>query len=102
MTQNASPLTAYKALLVGGAGDSDAVLRTLQKATPLIFGGLAVAFAFKAGMFNIGGQGQLLVGAVFAAGIGFGIDGLPLIIHLPVALLAGAAMNALLLLRWIE
>ncbi|HAA65744.1 MAG TPA: ABC transporter permease [Acidimicrobiaceae bacterium] len=94
LTQNASPLTAYKALLVGGAGDSDAVLRTLQKATPLIFGGLAVAFAFKAGMFNIGGQGQLLVGAVFAAGIGFGIDGLPLIIHLPVALLAGGIAGA--------
>ena len=52
LTQNASPGTAYKALLVGGAGDSDAVLRTLQKATPLIFGGLAVAFAFKAGMFR--------------------------------------------------
>ena len=94
LTQNASPGTAYKALLVGGAGDSDAVLRTLQKATPLIFGGLAVAFAFKAGMFNIGGQGQLLVGAVFAAGVGFGIDGLTLIIHLPVALLAGGIAGA--------
>ena len=94
LTQNASPGTAYKALLVGGAGDSDAVLRTLQKATPLIFGGLAVAFAFKAGMFNIGGQGQLLVGAVFAAGVGFGIDGLPLIIHLPVALLVGGIAGA--------
>ena len=94
LTQNASPGTAYKALLVGGAGDSDAVLRTLQKATPLIFGGLAVAFAFKAGMFNIGGQGQLLVGAVFAAGVGFGIDGLPLVIHLPVALLAGGIAGA--------
>ena len=94
LTQNASPGTAYKALLVGGAGGSDAVLRTLQKATPLIFGGLAVAFAFKAGMFNIGGQGQLLVGAVFAAGVGFGIDGLPLIIHLPVALLAGGIAGA--------
>ena len=94
LTQNASPGTAYKALLVGGAGDSDAVLRTLQKATPLIFGGLAVAFAFKAGMFNIGGQGQLLVGAVFAAGVGFGSDGLPVVIHLPVALLAGGIAGA--------
>ena len=74
LSQNASPSTAYTALVVGGLGDADAVLRTLQKATPLIFGGLAVAFAFKAGMFNIGGQGQLLIGAVFAAGVGFGID----------------------------
>ena len=66
--QGNSFLTAYKALLDGGLGNADAILRTLQKSTPLIFGGLAVAFAFKAGMFNIGGQGQLLVGAAFAMG----------------------------------
>ena len=95
VSQGGSPAEAYKALLVGGLGDSDAVLRTLQKATPLIFGGLAVAFAFKAGMFNIGGQGQLLVGAVFAAGVGFGIDGLPVLIHLPAALIVGAVAGAL-------
>ena len=95
LSQNASPSTAYTALVVGGLGDADAVLRTLQKATPLIFGGLAVAFAFKAGMFNIGGQGQLLIGAVFAAGVGFGIDGLPMVIHLPLALLAGAIAGAI-------
>ena len=49
LSQNASPVTAYWALVVGGLGDADSLLRTLQKATPLIFGGLAVAFAFKAG-----------------------------------------------------
>ena len=94
LSQNASPVTAYWALVVGGLGDADSLLRTLQKATPLIFGGLAVAFAFKAGMFNIGGQGQLLVGAVFAAGVGFGVDGLPMVIHLPAALVAGALAGA--------
>ena len=92
--QGHSVLSAYGALVLGGLGDADAVLRTLQKATPLIFGGLAVAFAFKAGLFNIGGQGQLLVGAAFAAGIGFGIDGLPLVIHLPLALFVGGAAGA--------
>ena len=94
LSQNASPVTAYWALVVGGLGDADSLLRTLQKATPLIFGGLAVAFAFKAGMFNIGGQGQLLVGSVFAAGVGFGVDGLPMVIHLPAALVAGALAGA--------
>lgn len=93
--QGNSAGTAYRALIDGGLGDADALLRTLQKATPLIFGGLAVAVAFKAGLFNIGGQGQLLVGAVFAAGVGFGIDGLPAIVHLPLALVVGALAGAI-------
>lgn len=93
--QGHSASTAYRALLEGGVGDGDAVLRTLQKATPLVFGGLAVAFAFKAGLFNIGGQGQLLVGAAFAAGVGFGVDGLPTIIHLPLAVIVGALAGAI-------
>ncbi len=92
--QGHSVTSAYGALVLGGAGDADALLRTLQKATPLVFGGLAVAFAFKAGLFNIGGQGQLLVGAAFAAGVGFGLEGLPLVVHLPLALLVGAAAGA--------
>jgi ABC-type uncharacterized transport system permease subunit len=94
-SQGSSPFTAYQAMLVGGLRDSDALLRTFQKATPLIFGGLAVAFAFKAGLFNIGGQGQLLIGAVFAAGVGFGLDGLPMLIHLPLALIAGGLAAAI-------
>src|SRR5688500_9468481 len=59
-----NPLTAYGALLRGGLGTARAIGRTLEKATPLIFGGLAVALAFKAGLFNIGAQGQLLFGAL--------------------------------------
>ncbi|WP_419842479.1 ABC transporter permease [Candidatus Poriferisodalis sp.] len=92
--QGHSVVNAYGALIAGGAGDADALLRTLHKATPLIFGGLAVAFAFKAGLFNIGGQGQLLVGAAFAAAVGFGLEGLPTAVHLPLALAAGAAAGA--------
>ena len=92
--QGNSFLTAYKALLDGGLGNADAILRTLQKSTPLIFGGLAVAFAFKAGMFNIGGQGQLLVGAAFAGWIGFAVTGLPILIHLPLAIIVGSLAGA--------
>ena len=79
----ANPIEAYAALIKGSFGDSAAFGRTLEKATPLVFSGLAVAFAFKAGLFNIGAQGQLLVGALVAAFIGFSIEGLPAIIHAP-------------------
>lgn len=91
----ASPIAAYTALWEGAFGDSVALGRTLEKATPLIFSGLAVAFAFKAGLFNIGAQGQLLFGAAIAAGIGFGIKGLPAVIHAPLALFIGALAGAL-------
>ncbi len=91
----ANPLQAYAALLQGAFGNSNALGRTLEKATPLIFSGLAVAFGFKAGLFNIGAQGQLLFGAITAAAIGFGIDGLPAVIHIPLALLGGGLAGAL-------
>jgi simple sugar transport system permease protein len=91
----ANPIQAYAALFDGAFGSMTALGRTLEKATPLIFSGLAVAFAFKAGLFNIGAQGQLLFGAIIAAAIGFGVDGLPAYIHAPLALLGGAAAGAL-------
>jgi simple sugar transport system permease protein len=93
-TSGSSPIEAYVALFKGAFGSSEAIGRTLEKATPLIFGGLAVAFAFKAGLFNIGGQGQLLMGAIVAAYVGFAVDGLPFIIHMPLALLAGSLAGA--------
>lgn len=90
-----SPIEAYAALFEGSFGDLSALGRTLEKATPLVFSGLAVAFAFKAGLFNIGAQGQLLFGAIVAAVIGFGVHGLPAIIHAPLALVGGALAGAL-------
>jgi len=95
IVSGASPLDAYSALVVGAFGNETALQRTLEKATPLIFSGLAVAFAFKAGLFNIGAQGQLLFGAITSAAIGFGITGLPAIVHAPLALLGGAIAGGL-------
>ena len=95
LISGASPLEAYAALFKGSFGNAQAISRTLEKATPLIFSGLAVAFAFKAGLFNIGAQGQLLFGAIVAAFLGFSIQGLPAIIHAPLALIGGAAAGAL-------
>ncbi|MGH6657909.1 MAG: ABC transporter permease [Actinocrinis sp.] len=65
------------------------IANTLLNATPLIFGGLAVSLAFRAGLFNIGGQGQLIVGAIFAAYVSFAWN-LPTGLHLIAAILAGA------------
>jgi simple sugar transport system permease protein len=95
LISGADPLRAYGALFQGSLGSVTALGRTLEKATPLIFSGLAVAFAFKAGLFNIGAQGQLLFGAITAAAIGFGIKGLPSFIHAPLALIGGALAGGL-------
>jgi len=95
LVSGANPIQAYSALFQGAFGSMTALGRTLEKATPLVFSGLAVAFAFKAGLFNIGAQGQLLFGAITAAAIGFGIEGLPAIIHIPLAFLGGALAGAL-------
>lgn len=91
----ADPISAYGSLIEGSFGDLSKFGRTLEKATPLIFSGLAVSFAFKAGLFNIGAQGQLVLGAITAAAIGFGVEGLPLFIHLPLALFGGALAGGL-------
>jgi simple sugar transport system permease protein len=61
---------------------------TIVAATPLIFTGLAVSLAFRAGLFNIGGEGQLFIGGLAAGYVGFAWH-LPLVIHLPLAILAG-------------
>ncbi|MBS2961754.1 ABC transporter permease [Actinocrinis puniceicyclus] len=65
------------------------ITNTLLMATPLIFGGLAVSLAFRGGLFNIGGQGQLIAGAIFAAYVSFAWH-LPPGLHVLVAVLAGA------------
>ena len=68
--------------------------QTLLLWIPLVLVGLAVAFAFRCGMFNIGGQGQFLVGAMFAVWIGSELSGLPGFLHIALAMFAAAAMGA--------
>jgi simple sugar transport system permease protein len=88
------PITAYGALLEGSLGNPKAIANVLNTATPLIFAGLSVSFAFRAGLFNIGGNGQFLVGAFCAAIVGAKV-GLPFPIAIVVAILAGALGGAL-------
>jgi simple sugar transport system permease protein len=67
---------------------------TLERATPLIAAGLAFAIAFRAGLFNIGVEGQIMLGATFAAFVGFTID-LPVVLHVTLAIIAGLVGGAL-------
>jgi simple sugar transport system permease protein len=84
-----NPLRAYFGLFQGAFGGAQAWAKTIRKMTPFIFTGLSVAVAFKAGLFNIGASGQFLIGTICAAAVGVNFEGLPLIIHMPLALLAG-------------
>ena len=88
-------MKAYGALVQGSVGSLRAISETLTAATPLIFAGLSVALAFRAGLFNIGGEGQALIGGMFAVWVGFSITGLPLYVHLPLAILAGVIGGAI-------
>jgi simple sugar transport system permease protein len=86
--------SSYSALVRGSVGSGNAVATTLERSAPLICAGLGVTLAFRAGLFNIGAQGQLVVGALFAGYVGFAWD-LPAGIHLVVAVVAGVLGGAL-------
>jgi simple sugar transport system permease protein len=80
-----------------GSGDGERIrfafwpfTESLVAATPYIFAGLSVALAFKCGLFNIGAEGQLWIGAICSVWVGYSFKGLPAILHLPLALVAGA------------
>jgi simple sugar transport system permease protein len=84
---------SYRALWNSSLGSSRGLSRTLVEATPLALAGLSVAFAFRAGLFNIGGAGQIVIGATCAGWVGFTWD-LPAVVHLPLAVVAGFAGGA--------
>jgi len=89
-----SPVAAYSALVRGAFGGIGNIAETLINITPLIFTGLSVAFSFRCGLFNIGAEGQLIMGQVASAWAGFALSGLPAFIHMPLALGAGVAAGA--------
>ncbi len=104
----------YVALFTGSVGDPEKIrlafasgdqlairrainpfFESLVQSTPYIFGGLAVALGFRAGLFNIGVEGQIFIGAATGVWAGYAISGLPAIIHIPLAMLFGALGGAL-------
>ncbi len=91
-------LDAYGRMFQGALGSRFALTETLTRAAPLILTGLAAAVAFRARLWNIGGEGQLYVGALAAVAVGSGAILLPPAVMIPLVLLAGALAGALLLL----
>ena len=86
--------TTFYARWYGSMGNWVNITNTTAEATPLIAAGLAVAIAFRAGLFNIGAQGQAMVGALAAAFVGFTVKGLPIFLHLPLVILVGLIAGA--------
>ncbi|MFB6466704.1 ABC transporter permease [Cytobacillus sp. Hz8] len=89
-----NPIDGYAALWNGIFGEVYFMGETVRQITPYILAGLAVAFAFKTGLFNIGVEGQFIVGWTAAVWVGVAFD-LPKFIHLPLALLAATVAGAL-------
>ncbi len=90
-----NPWDVYVKMVDAAFGSSRGVSETLISATPLVLTGVAAAVAFKMLVWNIGAEGQFLMGAVFAAGVGIALgDGTPAAIALPLVILAGAIGGA--------
>ena len=83
------PLEVYRIIWVYGTSEVSDIARVLANATPLIFSGLAVAVAFKAGMFNIGVEGQYIVAMMTAAAAALALDFLPGFLLVPLILISG-------------
>jgi ABC-type uncharacterized transport system permease subunit len=108
LATGANPIDTYRAIFEGSglnwlfpweSGDDRTLAalnlqQTLIITTTLILTGLAVAFAFRAGLFNIGGQGQYLVGTFAAVYVGSALDGAPALLHVVLAIVAGCVAGA--------
>ncbi|PIE32398.1 MAG: ABC transporter permease [Ilumatobacter coccineus] len=90
MVLGANPLTGYGTMIHGAFGTWDNVSDTMLKSMPLLLVGVGICIAFRAGVINIGGEGQIIAGAILATVASLGLSGLPRMILVPVVLLAGA------------
>src|SRR6266508_3400460 len=89
------PLVAYRSLLVGSFGSFKGIANMIVAATPLMLTGLAVGVGLKAGLFNIGATGQVLMGGFAASLVGVLLSGAPAYIAIPVAMLGGMLAGAI-------
>lgn len=90
----ANPLQSYAAMLDGAFGSQNAIADTIVKATPLLLVGLGICIAFRGGVINIGGEGQLIAGAVFGTYVGLSFPDSPAIVVVTMALFGGFVAGA--------
>ena len=87
----ANPISGYAALLEGAFGSTNAIADTIVKATPLLLVALGICIAFRAGVINIGGEGQMILGALSATALGLVLPTASGLLIIPLALLVGFA-----------
>ena len=87
----ANPIKAYGALIEGAFGSGNALAETAVKAVPLLLVGLGICISFRANVINIGGEGQMIIGAILGTVVGLALTGGPGWLVIPLALVAGFA-----------
>ncbi len=91
----ANPIEGFAEMFIGAFGSGDALIATVLKSTPLLFVGVGIVIAFRANVINIGAEGQMVLGGLFATIAALYLPEMPSIIMIPVVLLAGIAGGAL-------
>lgn len=88
LAMNANPIVAFSAMLSGAFGSENKFAETLVKATPILFVSIGTVIAFRGGIINIGGEGQMIVGAIFGTAVTLQLDAAPAFVAIPAALIA--------------
>ncbi len=95
ISTGSNPLEAFYQLFKGAFGSTASIINTINKAVPICFAGFAVALSKKAGVFNFGVEGQLLMGAFGCTLAGVYLTGLPAFVHIPISILSGMFFGAI-------
>ncbi|MEZ4632490.1 MAG: hypothetical protein R2880_17560 [Deinococcales bacterium] len=90
----ANPIEGYAALLEGAFGSKNALADTIVKATPLLLVGIGICISFRAGVINIGGEGQIILGALASTAVGLSLAAAPAWLIVPLALIVGFLAGA--------
>ncbi len=85
----ANPIEGYRAMIRGAFGSANGLTETALRATPLLLVGAGIAVAFRASVINIGGEGQMVLGAIVSTGIALAMPDAPTIVLLPAVLIGG-------------